>query len=245
MALARLARYEASGERERVMRSQANQDLMLAASNYVMSASCWLMMDPAKALVMFRQAATSYRQIGHDYWMVLTLISGSQQDIDEMLSHETEEGPEPSPLATAFSLPANELSDPKGRAYRWERLNSSWRHFGTIPVGRLSIPLDHCGLVANAMKNAREETKVAKFMASAANFVNRAAEVIRAASNDRFHWLQFQSAVLPTEPEAIAITRLLSITSHVLFGMPITEIPDLDSHGRLLVQMGEEMRKVD
>jgi hypothetical protein len=55
MALARLARFEASGDREGVTRSRVNQDLMLAASNYVMSGNCWSMMDPAKALLMFRQ----------------------------------------------------------------------------------------------------------------------------------------------------------------------------------------------
>jgi len=125
---------------------------------------------------------------------------------------------------------------------RTERLNAEWRHAGNIPVGRLGIQLDHYARCARAMRTARSERNIERFFAEAANYVHRAAEAIRGASHDRFHWRRMQSTILPAEPEAVAMTTAMSMMSHELFQLPISEIPNLDLHGRLLVEVGEEMR---
>src|SRR6266702_1617380 len=69
----------------------------------------------------------------------------------------------------------------------------------------------------------------------------RATEIYR-ASHDRFHWRSLQSTVLPAEPEAVAITTAMSMMSHAMFQRSISDMPNLDAHGRLLVEVGEGMQ---
>jgi hypothetical protein len=92
------------------------------------------------------------------------------------------------------------------------------------------------------MRAARNSRNIERFFAEAGNYVRRAAEVVRSASHDQFHWRRLQSTVLPAEPEAVAMTTAMSIMAHTAFRMPITEMSELDAHGRLLVDMGEKMR---
>jgi hypothetical protein len=230
--------------REENARERWSQHEMLAASSLVIAASLWSMIDPHRAVRMYRNAARFYRAIGHAYWMVLALASGARDEIFET-ADVVDETPISNPQAIAFAMVANEVRDDRRRSARSEHLDAEWRHAGNIPVGRLGIPLDHYGRCAQAMRQARSRKNVERFVSDAANYVHRAAEVLRTASHDRFHWKQLHSSILPAEPEAIAMTTAMSMMSHDVFGMPLNEMremPDLDSHGRLLVDIGEQMR---
>jgi hypothetical protein len=226
---------------ERLERPQLSQHEMLAASGFVIAASYWSLIDPRRAVTLYRRASETYRSLGHNYGMVLALASASLDEIPTMLS-VVDEMPAPSPQAIAFAMVANEVADADRRNKRAELLDTHWRHIGNSPIGRLGIPLDHYARCARAMRAARHDKNAEAFFAAAANFVSRAAEVLRSASHDRFHWLQLKSAILPAEPEAVAMTCAMSIMSHSMFKMPIAKLPDLDTHGRLLVELGDEMR---
>src|SRR6266702_4547012 len=95
---------------------------------------------------------------------------------------------------------------------------------------------------STTMLAARDKKNVEHFFAEAANYVQRAAEIVRSASHDRFHWRSLQSTVLPAEPEAVAITTAMSMMSHAMFQRSISDMPNLDAHGRLLVEVGEGMQ---
>jgi hypothetical protein len=219
-----------------------SQHEMLAASGFVIAASYWSLVDPRRAVSLYRKAAETYRYLGHSYAMVLALASASVDDLPAMLS-AIDETPSPSPQTIALAMVANEVSDSEIRDERAERLNKNWRHAGNVPIGRLGIPLDHYGRCARAMRDARRDKNVERLLGEGANYVHRAAEVLRSASHDRFNWLRLRSSILPAEPEAVAMTTAMSMMSHSLFRMPITKMPNLDSHGRLLVEVGDEMRK--
>ncbi|MES1240849.1 MAG: hypothetical protein ABUT39_04460 [Acidobacteriota bacterium] len=218
--------------------SKWSQHEMLAASGFVLAASYWSMIAPRKAVDLYRRAARIYRSKGHSYWMILALASLNDRDIAEIPSF-MEETKAPSPQAVAFSLVGTELANADHR----ERLAEHWRHAGNPPVGRLGVPLDYYGRCAWAMHAARTEKNSELFFAAGASYVHRAAEVIRSASHDRYHWQRLQSAVLPAEPEAVAMTAAMSSMSQSLFGASIREIPNLDAHGRLLVDIGEDLRR--
>ena len=224
-------------------RMRGNQDYILAASSYVISGSYWLLINVREALRLFRRATHIYRDVGHDYWIVLELVSGRETDIDTMLS-ATDELREPSAQAIAFRMVANEISNTKLRGQRMEQLRAQWHHVGNRPVGRLGISLDHFARLAQAIRVARDNQDRDRFLAETANYINRAAEVIRTASHDEFHWRLLQSTVFSAEPEAVAMTKVMSITSHLLLQLPINELLNLDSQGRLLAQVGEELRSV-
>jgi hypothetical protein len=116
-----------------------------------------------------------------------------------------------------------------------------WRQVGNYPVGRLGVPLDYYARFAKAMHYAREKKDPGIFLAEAGNYVNRAAEVLSSASHDRFHWLKLESTIRPAEPEAVAMTTAMAIISHSMFNTSIREMPHLDEHGRLLVEVGDDM----
>jgi hypothetical protein len=230
--------------REENIREHWSQHEMLAASSLVIAASLWSMIDPHRAVSIYRKAARFYRAIGHAYWMVLALASGARDEIFET-ANVVEETPISNPQTIAFAMVANEVRDDRRHGAQSERLDAEWRHAGNIPVGRLGIPLDHYGRCAQAMRQARTRKNVERFVRDASTYIHRAAEVLRTASHDRFHWKQLRSSILPAEPEAIAMTAAMSMMSHDVFGMPLIELremPDLDAHGRLLVDIGQEMR---
>jgi hypothetical protein len=226
---------------ETLGRPRLSQHEMLAASGFVVAASYWSLIEPSRAITLYLKASETYRFLGHSYWMVLALASVNGDEIQTMLS-VVDEMPAPSPQAVAFAMVANEVADADRRTKRAELLDTHWRHIGNSPVGRLGIPLDHYARCARAMRSARRDKNPEGFFAEAASFVNRAAEVLRSASHDRFHWLQLRSAILPAEPEAVAMTCAMSMMSHSMFKMPIAKLPNLDAHGRLLVEIGDEMR---
>jgi hypothetical protein len=222
-------------------RPRFSQHEMLGASSFVIAASYWSLIDPRKAIGLYRRASDTYRSLGHSYAMVLALAAAAGEEIPLMLS-VVDEMPAPSPQAVAFAMVANEVANADGRRQRAELLDRQWRHIGNMPIGRLGIPLDHYARCAHAMRAARRDQNIEIFRAEAANYVIRAAEVVRSASHDRFHWSQLQSTILPAEPEAIAMTCAMSMMSHSMFKTSITDLPDLDTHGHLLVEVGDQIR---
>ena len=238
MHIARAAEQRKAGDRPR---SGWSQHDMLGASGLAIAASYWSLIEPRKAVLLYRRAAESYRALGHSYWMVLALASASKREIARMPS-VIDETPELSPQTVAFAMVGNEIADADRRGMRTERLDLYWSQIGNPPIGRLGVPLDHYVRCAQAMHAVRREDGIERFLDSGANYVHRAAEVLHSASHDRFHWQRLQSTILPAEPEAVAMTAAMSIMSHEVFGIPIRKLPNLDRHGRLLVEIGDEMR---
>lgn len=230
-------------ERKDGARSRWTGHQMVAASALVIAASYWSLVDVRKAVSLYRFASKVYRDLGHDYWMVLALISSDANWTAALLS-AVDEMRTPTPQAVAFAMVSNEAFDAGHRGRRAERLVTQWRHIGNHPVGRLGIPLDYYGRCAQAMQDARERKNPRRFLGEAMNYVHRAAEVVRSASHDRFHWSRLESTILPAEPEAVAMTTAISTMSRV-FQVSITEMPNLDDHGRLLVEIGDEIWRVN
>jgi len=216
------------------------QHHMLGASGFVVAASYWSLIDARKAVALYRAATKIYRDMRHGYWIVLALASASENEIAPVLS-TVDEIRAPSPQTVAFAMICNEMYDAGRRGQRSERLVAHWRQAGNYPIGRLGIPLDYYVRCAQAMHDARAKKSVEGFLVEVATYVHRAAEVLRSASHDRFHWLRLESTVLPAEPEAVAMTTAMSTISRAMFGVPISEMLNLDSHGRLLVEIGDQM----
>jgi hypothetical protein len=233
---------EQLGLGEWIQRPSWSQHEMLAASGFAVAASYWSLLDAERAVTLYRRAAETYRQLNHGYGMALALASATSDEISITLASIDGTSP-PSPQTVAFALVANELSDSEGQGARVERLRLQWRHFGNVPIGRLRIPLDYYGRCALAMRAARQSKSVEGFLAQASDYVRRAAEVLKTASHDKFNWLALRSSILPAEPEAVAMTAAMSMVSHSLFGIPISQMPNLDEHGRLLAEVGDDLRK--
>jgi hypothetical protein len=217
------------------------QHEMVGASSLAIAASYWSMISPSRALALYRRASIVYRAMGHSYWMVLALAAASADEIGGMAS-VIGGMPMATPQSIAFSMVGTALAHTEDDDARMKWLDAEWHHAGNGPVGRLGIPLDHYGNCARAMVAARRTERIDSFLTAGAAYVHRAAEVIRSASHDTFHWLRLQSSILPAEPEAVAMTTALSMMSYSIFRVPISELSNLDSHGQLLVKIGDNMR---
>ena len=219
-----------------------SQDAMLAASGLVIAASCWSLIEPKKAISLYRRAAHTYRNMGHSFWVVLALASANAREIAAIREWVDEHREFPH-VAVAFGMVADAVADRDSQGARSERLEAQWRHVGNVPVGRLGIPLDNYAQCARAMRALRYEPNPEFFLRAVTDYVGRAAEVRRTASHDTFHWKRLMSTVLPAEPEAVAMTTAMSAMSRATFERPLSEfVPDLDSHARVLVEVGDEMR---
>src|SRR6478609_2850251 len=91
-----------------------------------------------------------------------------------------------------------------------EHLEALWAHAGNVPIGRLGITFDHYVHCARAMRAAGRTKNVDAVRRAAVDYLDRASEVLRRASHDRFHWLRLQSSLLPAEPEAVAVMVALA-----------------------------------
>lgn len=218
-----------------------SQHEMLAASGFALAASYWSLIAPRIAVQRYRRAAEMYRALGHTYWMVLALLSGSETEMVQIFASIDEPPAPPGAQAVAFAMVGNELAGEDRNGWRRERLDTHWRHLGNLPVARLGIPLDHYARVAGAIRVARAERDMDRFFAETGAYVRRAAEVLHSASHDQFHWQRLLSTALPAEPEAVAMTRAMSMVSHELFETPLSAMGELDAHGRRLVEIGDEM----
>jgi hypothetical protein len=241
-AKAHLRRIQERPERKDHKPRNWSTDQMLAASSLVISGSYYSMIAPQKAVQVYRQAAQIYRDLQHPYWVVLAVASAGERDIDavngtmaEVFASTAHE--------IAFGMIASQIPGTRLHESADEHLMAQWRSAGNPPVGRLRIPLDYYGSCAQAMRVARERNDFGAFVTAAANFLHRASETIRTASHDRFHWHRLQSAVLPAEPEAVAMAAAMSMVSNELFQTRLTQLPDLDSGSQLLVRIGESMRE--
>lgn len=219
-----------------------SQDAMLAASGLVMAASCWSLIEPKRAVSLYGRAAKLYKNMGHSFWIVLALASGDARELAAIPRWVDEHGELPH-VAVAFGMVAAAVVDRDGESDRSERLEAQWRHVGNVPVGRLRIPLDNYAVCARAMRALRHEPNRDSFLGAVMDYIGRAAEVRRAASHDTFHWNRLMSTVLPAEPEAVAMITAMSTMSRATFQRPLRElVPDLESHARILVEVGDQMR---
>ncbi len=174
-----------AGAAGRRRRREWSQETMLAASGLVIAASCWSLIEPKKATTLYRQAAQSYRDLGHSFWLVLAFASGNTREIASVHSWIDEQH-DLSHLAVAFGMVDDAMGDRESLGDRFERLASQWRHLGNVPIGRLGIPVDNYGQCALAMRAAlRHEQRPEIFVSQARNYISRAAEVRRTASSRR------------------------------------------------------------
>jgi hypothetical protein len=239
------ARWREPDESEQ---DRLSQDAMLAASGFAVAGSLWSLTEPRRAAECYLRAAKLYRRLGHSYWIVLTLASGSRRELPSIL-RTVDEAPPLDPQGTAFALIANELqnnnNDDDRHELRAEHLRGIWRHFGDVPIGRLGIPLDFYAHCASAMRVARLEKNSGQFVAALTAYMGRASEVIRAARHDRFHWDRMISTLLPAEPEAIAMTTAMSEVSHSVFEKRLVELNGFGEDGARLAEIGDKMQDAE
>lgn len=228
------------------------QEDMLAASSMVIAAGYWSLIDGRQGSAQYKGAATRYRALGHEYWMVLALASGDSNQMRTVSAAINSESTL-TPLELGFGAVANQLVERRdsdgGDAY----LTASWERLGNVPVGRLGIPLNVYMRCADTIRTTRAEQVsddprgrtilLDSFGRSCSDYFSRASEVIGLAAHDRFHWSRGLSTILPAEPEAVAMAVAMSAVAHDVFHTRLSRSLDIDWRSRLVMEVADSLRE--
>jgi hypothetical protein len=220
----------------------------------------WSLIDARKAKECYRHAAQRYAAMHHAYAWPLAIASSEDASIDMQLDtldlskDSLESVRTVTPQAVAFAILSNEMDRVRARhrsgfpvrseskiERREDDLRDKMLRFGNVPVGRLGIPFEYYERCARAMRAVEPGPRVSDLDAAAESYVRRASEVIRWAAHDRYHWESLQTAILPGEPEAVAVTVAMATVSHAVRNRGIAIQPELDQHARLLLELGETL----
>ena len=178
------------------------------ASEYVRAASLAALWDVNLSTRGFREAASIYRELKNDFWIILALCSGGDRIQSEFDIGDSQQ----SDPTTGRSLPKVLL------AYyfraRWstsdDRFHRSFRDFerhARQPVTQFEIPL---GEILESLDEAGGRSRTnAERMNSTLGCMRRMNEPLSLAMSDRYHWQRLQSPVLPVEPDFLAFCVVL------------------------------------
>jgi hypothetical protein len=126
-----------------------------------------------------------------------------------------------------------------------EELPDSWL------TGRLRIPLAHYRAVATEIDQLRHSKRTDGRrrvpLTAARAFLERASEVIDAASENEYQWRTLRSPILPTEPEVLAVCTLVELTARGTLGLSALELidPPANSFASALMGVAENLLDTD
>ena len=143
------AHHERMNEESDLDRRGWTRHEMLAASGFAIAGSYWSLIDAPRAIAAYRLAATTYRKIGHDYWIVAALAAGDRSAAET--ANRLQDAEPSSPQMLAFAMVAHAMATGRDGARRFDSMTRWWTHFGNVPVGSLGLPLEVYGRCARAL----------------------------------------------------------------------------------------------
>jgi hypothetical protein len=180
------------------------------ATMSVVAASCWAAIDSAASQRWWRSAHEQYADLRHPYAELITVCAGFSG------REEIELRPPQNALALQcrlillawLSVVASEYAV----SYRdgLEHLDAMTAEFAVMCPGQLGLPVRHVHLFARALCSDWGEQGLSPRAANAAEYLlRRAADAVRAAQADRFHWRRILPGFMPVEPEWLAVGRVI------------------------------------
>jgi hypothetical protein len=187
-------------------------DVLRAATLKVLAGSCWSLIDPEQTFPAFATATALYQTASRSMGFVTTICA------DDPDPFEPDEEPLPTPSSLAYQ--ATELA--------WQLVNpdhyevsidpalewlASIREWGPYPAGQLDVPLEQYLDLAVEIASSdgifySDALASPPLMDLLGRILRRIGEAVRLAMIDRYHWTLLESAIMPIEPEALAIGRV-------------------------------------
>jgi len=203
--------------------AEKNRELLpLTASSRLLSAVYKALVEPRAARDEFRDAARLYWDLKHPYGSVLAVCAEDSETVLQYWNVAQERGGEErsgtdllSPVIVSCWLSGHPQHRAEYRGILSRVLERSWG-LSAITVGRLRLPLRlylaAVEEISHSSRNPRTPNS-GRFKHTIA-WLERAAEPVAQAMQDRFHWHRVHSGILPIEPEIVAtcvgIVRVLN-----------------------------------
>lgn len=245
-----------------------------AAGSLTTAGSIWMLVRPQEAFAPLGRAEEIHDTIGSAYGSLLGICAHPRRPVIAQplpryvwerpqgeLSDETERerpsgpGPTFARLQPAASLLAHLWPLAAGKTdLSLQQLLSDTPVLETLPgswlTGRLRIPLGHYRGLATEIDQLRHggprSARARRDSLPAVNaFIERAAEVIGAARENKHHWRTLRSPILPAEPEVLAACILVELTARDSLGVSAAELMDIPPHTLASAFMGLAQNLLD
>lgn len=187
---------------------------LYGATMSVLAASCWTLIDTAVSQQWWRGAQEHYADLRHPYADLVAVCAG----LTDSKLVEIE------PPQTAFALQCRLLLlawllvvAPERTTYYYEQLErsgSAASHLSAMCPGQLNLPLYHMHQFARVLYDDWQQQDLSIRTANIAGYLlRRAADTVRAAQTDRYHWGRILPGFMPVEPEWLALGRVIYETT--------------------------------
>lgn len=183
-------------------------DELRAASQAILVASCWVLIDTVASQNYWQAAADRYARFHHPYAALLSICAGS-------VSYGGPFGARQSPLALQcrlMQLAWLSVTAPHGiPTYReeLEDLRELTERFGALVTGQLALPVWYAAELARTLSDEPQDLEVSSSVGGAIQrLLRRAGDTVRGAQGDRYHWQRIMPGFMPVEPEWLAIGRI-------------------------------------
>jgi hypothetical protein len=188
-------------------------NLLRAGTMKVLAGGCWALLGSDRADSAFAAATVAYERLGRPISKLTGICAGSLQVRPQV---DDEQSRAATPLAyhallTAWRLIHEAAPEPELAAVV-ERLAHTIERWDPRPSGQLGIPLYfYVELLVRIHAGQAQGDQSAQLNRLPARLLARAAEPVRAAMIDDFHWSRLQSGLMPVEPELLTIGRILHL----------------------------------
>lgn len=205
-----LERRLATAEACAVYYRAAHGPHLYGATMSVMAASCWTLVDATSSQRWWWDAREQYADLGHPYADLIAVCAGmAGLNLTEI-----------QPMQSALALQCRilllawlSLTGPGRLSYRDELLERSEipaANLATARPGQLNLPTYHVQRFARFLSADLSKKGLSDRTVDAASYLLRcAADTVRAAQADRYHWCRILPGFMPVEPEWLAIGRII------------------------------------
>jgi hypothetical protein len=181
-----------------------------AATMSVLGASCWVLIDQVEGARRWQTATERYAELAHPYADVLAVCAGlTEPETIPPLRSRTALALQCRLILLAW-LPvvAPRHADTCGEELA--QLSPLVDELDTRRPGQLGLPVRHVRHLAHALCDGWREHGLTLRAATAGQHVLRlAADTVRAARADRYHWRRLLPGFMPVEPEWLALGRVV------------------------------------
>ncbi len=238
-------------------RPDVQQNGLLQSATLLTVAACyWLLLDPPRSFPLFIEASNLYVSLGRSFAYVVA-ICGAVRQFPQMPSSHNESGTEIDVEETHHLLLREAWDSALGVSRfdpeRVENLLTELSNQRAWPTGRLQVPQrSHLAVLRDSINLTSGWSHIADsgsididpLARDLQSFLVRADEQVEIAMSDRYHWRRLQSALLPVEPEAVAMCAVGVASALAAFGEGILDRIDVSERAAVPLRLGTEIARI-
>jgi hypothetical protein len=205
-----LIRRAATADACAAFQDATSRSAAVSATMAMLAASCWTLVDRREGLARWQAAYERCRLINHSYSGLLSVCAGVRHEEKNLSGPARTAVAVLSRLLNLAWLAALQPESISQYHDQVQHLGSKVEALGGQFPGQLRLPLRRVYLFSEAVCGSWPDPAAASSArASAEHLLRIAADVVRAAQDDQYHWRRILPGFMPLEPEWLALGRIM------------------------------------